>query len=52
MTVKDILNLVIPENFGSDEDGEETSSIEDVYDQLDNSVQTTYGASKFIIFID
>jgi len=52
MTVNDILNLVIPLEFGSDEDGEETSSMEKVYDQLNESVETAYGASKFVIFLN
>lgn len=51
MTVKDILNMTFPSEFGCDEDGEETYAIEDVYDQLHSSVQTAYGASKFVIFI-
>ena len=52
MTVKDILDLEIPLNFGSDEDGEQTYVIEEVYSQLDNTVKTAYGASKFIIFLN
>lgn len=51
MTVKDILNISFPAEFGSNEDTEETYAIEDVYNQLDNTVKTAYGASKFVIFI-
>ena len=52
MTVKDILNISFPAEFGSDEDGEETYAIEDVYDQLDSTIETAYGASKFVIFLN
>ena len=52
MTVKDVLNISFPTNFGCDEDGEETFSIEDIYAQLDTSVKTTYGVSKFVIFLN
>ena len=52
MTVKDILNISFPAEFGSDEDTEVTYAIEDVYDQLDGTVKTAYGASKFVIFIN
>ena len=52
MTVKDILNISFPVEFGSDEESEETDSIEDVYNQLDSTVQTAYGASKFVIFLN
>ena len=52
MTVKDILNMSFPIEFGTDEDGEDTYAIEDVYNQLDGTVETAYGASKFIIFLN
>ena len=52
MTVGDILNLSFPAEFGSDEDCEETYAIEDVYNQLGNEVDTAYGASKFVIFLN
>lgn len=52
MTVKDILNISFPAEFGSDEDAEETYAIEDVYHQLDDDVKTAYGASKFVIILN
>ena len=52
MTVKDILNISFPAEFGSNEDGEETYGIEDVYNQLDSDVKTAYGASKFVILLN
>ena len=52
MTIQDILKIDFPSNFGSDEDGEETDVIEDVYAQLDGSVETAFGASKFVIFLN
>ena len=52
MTIQDILKIDFPSNFGSDEDGEETDVIEDVYAQLDSSVETAYGVSKFVIFLN
>lgn len=52
MTADDILNIAFPEDFGSDEDGYDTASIEEVYEQLNSSVETAYGASKFVIFIN
>lgn len=52
MTIQDILNINIPLEFGCDEDGEYTSAIEEMYDQLDGSVNTTYGATKFVIFLN
>ena len=52
MIVNDILSLSFPAEFGSDEAGEETYSIEDVYDQLDSNVATAFGASKFVIFLN
>ena len=52
MTINDILKMNIPAEFGCDEDGETTDSIEKVFDQLDSSVNTAYGATKFIIFLN
>lgn len=52
MTVKDILNISFPAEFGSDEDAEETYAIEDVYCQLKSDVTTAYGASKFVIILN
>ena len=52
MTIQDILKIEFPSNFGSDEDGEETPVMEEVYNQLDSSVETAYGASKFVIFLN
>lgn len=52
MTVKDILNISFPAEFGSNEDGEDTYAIEDVYNQLDSNVKTAYGASKFVILLN
>ena len=52
MTIKDLLNLVIPEHFGSDDYSEDTESIEQVYDQLDETVYTEKGATQFVILSD
>ena len=52
MTVKDILNIRFADEFGTDEDGEETDVIFDVYNQLDSGVETSFGVSKFVIFIN
>ena len=52
MTIADVAKLDIPFQFGCDDECMETSAIEDVYDQLDNSVETKYGASKFVILSD
>lgn len=52
MTLADISKLNIPLEFGCDFDTEETESIIKVYDQLDNTVTTTFGVSKFVIFLN
>ena len=52
MTISDISKLYIPKEFGSDDENEETDSINFVFRQLDNTTHTTWGASKFIIFFD
>jgi len=52
MTIADVLNLSIPENFGADDDSNVTPAMEEVYEQLDSSVRTAYGASKFVIFLN
>lgn len=52
MTAKDVLNISFPANFGCDEDTEVTTAIERVYDQLDKNVETAFGVSKFVIFLN
>ena len=52
MTIADVKDLKIPEDFGCDEDEEVTNAIDYVLNQLDETVDTTWGASKFIIFFD
>lgn len=52
MTAKDVLNISFPTNFGCDEDTEVTTAIEKVYDQLDKNVETAFGVSKFVIFLN
>lgn len=52
MTIADVKDLEIPEKFGCDEDNMETDAVDYVLDQLDETVDTTWGASKFIIFFD
>lgn len=52
MTLADIMNIDFPVEFGADEDNMETGAIERVYDQLDETTETAYGASKFVIFLN
>ena len=52
MTIADVKDLEIPEKFGCDDDNMETGAIDYVLDQLDDTVDTTWGASKFVIFFD
>ena len=53
MKFSDVFNLIIPDNFGSNEDTEDTYEIDKLYRQLDNTVKTAYGVSQFtIIFKD
>ena len=52
MTIADIFNITFPSQFGTDEDDNETEAICDVYSQLNGSVTTAFGASKFIIFLN
>ena len=52
MTITDVLNMDFPAEFGCDNDSYETPALEEVYAQLDNDVETAYGASKFVIFLN
>lgn len=53
MTIQDVLNIEFPAEFGSDEDGEITEAMEDVYAQLEHgSANTAFGATKFVIFLN
>lgn len=52
MRIEDVKDLIIPAQFGADEDNCETYAMEEVYDQLDETVETAYGASKFVIFFE
>ena len=52
MKFEDVFNLIIPASFGAYEDNDETTVMEEVYNQLNNSVRTAYGASQFVIIFD
>lgn len=52
MTIKDALYLDIPASFGTNEDYDITGEINYVLNQLDESVQTTWGVSQFVIIND
>lgn len=53
MTIADVLNMDFPEEFGCTFDSDEESpALKEVYSQLDDNVETTYGSSKFIIFLN
>jgi len=53
MTIADVLNMNFPEEFGCAFDSaEESPALEEVYSQLDIDVETTYGLSKFVIFLN
>lgn len=49
MTIKDILCLDIPANFGTNEFSEITYEMSYVMDQLDNTIETKWGISQFVI---
>ena len=51
MTVQDILNMEIPIEFGTDDEGEFTPSMDSVVDNIDNT-EFAFGATKFVIFIN
>lgn len=55
MTIEDIFNLNINPEFGADDYNNETDVIEEVCDQITNvdpNCEMTYGASKFVIFLN
>lgn len=54
MTIADVLNMSFPAEFGCYDDNYEyeTPALEEVYAQLDSDVETAYGASKFVIFLN
>lgn len=51
MTINDVANLIIPEQFGC---GNSMEIIDEdaIFEQLDDSVDTAWGASKFVILFD
>lgn len=53
MTIADVLNMDFPTEFGYCNDGEEeTPALEEVYAQLNDDIETVYGTTKFIIFLN
>lgn len=51
MTINDVANLIIPEQFGC---GNSMEIIDEdaIFEQLDDSVDTEWGVSKFVILFD
>ena len=51
--IKDILKIVVPEEFGCSEEGDITSNMDEVMEQLPRSCKTLWGITQFcIIFPD
>lgn len=52
MKITDVAKLDIPFEFGCDDDCMETVEMDMVFEQLDDTVETKWGASKFVILSD
>lgn len=52
MTIADVAKLNIPFQFGCDDECMETAEMDSVFEQLDDTVETKWGASKFVILSD
>ena len=50
ISVNDMKNLIVPDQFGGDEDDYENASFNRIIDQIGEDIQYAYGASKFVIF--